>query len=134
VAQVVFDFALSYPRIDQAKLDAKHGISTGERVMHIVHVDIHVKPEFVEQFIVATIDNASNSVQEPGVVRFDFVQQADDPTRFVLVEIYLTPADGDTHKQTAHYARWRDTVANMMVEARVGTKYVNILPTDENWK
>jgi autoinducer 2-degrading protein len=102
--------------------------------MHIVHVDIHVKPEFVEQFIVATIDNASNSVQEPGVVRFDFVQQADDPTRFVLVEIYLTPADGDAHKQTAHYARWRDTVANMMVEARVGTKYVNILPTDENWK
>ena len=102
--------------------------------MYIVHVAIHVKPEVVEPFIAATKDNASNSVQEPGVVRFDFVQQADDPTRFVLVEIYKSPEDADAHKQTAHYARWRDAVVDMMAEARVGTKYVNILPTDAAWK
>ena len=102
--------------------------------MYIVHVDIRVKPEFVEPFIEATLDNASNSVQEPGVVRFDFVQQADDPTRFRLVEIYHAPADADSHKQTAHYLRWRDTVVDMMAEPRVGTKYANILPTDTAWK
>ena len=102
--------------------------------MHIALVNIHVKLEFVEPFIEATKDNTSNSVQEPGVVRFDFIQQAEDPTRFMLVEIYKTPADADSHKQTAHYLRWRDTVTDMMAEPRVGTKYVNILPTDEAWK
>ena len=102
--------------------------------MYIVHVDIHVKPEVVEPFIAATIENSSSSIQEPGVVRFDFVQQADDPTRFVLVEIYRAQEDADAHKQTAHYARWRDTVGDMMAEARVGTKYGNILPTDADWK
>ena len=101
--------------------------------MYIVHVDIHVKPEFLDAFRIATIDNASNSVQEAGVARFDFIQRSDDPTRFVLVEVYRTPADADLHKQTAHYARWRDTVAEMMAEPRTNAKYSNILPDDNGW-
>lgn len=102
--------------------------------MHIVHVNIHVKPEMIDRFIKATIDNATNSLREPGVVRFDFLQHAENPTNFMLVEIYRTPEAADAHKQTAHYARWRDTVAEMMAEPRVGTKYKNILPTDATWK
>ena len=102
-------------------------------MLHIVHVDIHVKLEFIEPFIEATIENASSSVQEPGIVRFDFIQQADDPTRFMLVEVYQTPEDADAHKQTAHYLRWRDTVAEMMAEPRAGTKYINIFPTAHGW-
>lgn len=102
--------------------------------MHIVHVNIHVKPEMIDRFIEATIDNATNSLREPGVVRFDFLQHAENPTNFMLVEIYRTPEAADAHKQTAHYARWRDTVVEMMAEPRVGTKYKNILPTDATWK
>jgi len=79
--------------------------------MFIVHVFVHVKPEFVETFKEATMQNARNSVQEPGVARFDVIQQRDDPTRFVLVEVYRTPDDPAKHKETAHYQTWRDTVA-----------------------
>ena len=79
--------------------------------MFIVHVFVYVKPEFVETFKEATIQNARNSVQEPGVARFDVIQQRDDPTRFVLVEVYRTPDDPAKHKETAHYQTWRDTVA-----------------------
>ena len=84
--------------------------------MLVVHVFVHVKPEFVEAFKAATIENARNSVQEPGIARFDVVQQADDPNRFVLVEVYRTAGDPARHKETAHYATWRDTVAEMMAE------------------
>ncbi|MBI1257349.1 MAG: antibiotic biosynthesis monooxygenase [Chloroflexi bacterium] len=101
--------------------------------MYIVHVDIHIKPEFLDAFRAATIDNASNSIKETGIARFDFIQRSDDPTRFVLVEVYRTPADADLHKQTAHYARWRDTVADMMAEPRTSVKYSNILPDDNGW-
>jgi (4S)-4-hydroxy-5-phosphonooxypentane-2,3-dione isomerase len=101
--------------------------------MHIVLVHIHVKPEFVEAFKQATIENASNSVKEAGIARFDFIQQADDPTRFTLVEVYKTTEAQAAHKETTHYARWRDTVAEMMAEPRQGIKYTNIFPTDENW-
>ena len=101
--------------------------------MYIVHVDIHVKPEFLDQFRAATIDNASNSVKEAGIARFDFLQRSDDPTRFMLVEVYRTPADADLHKQTAHYAKWRDTVAEMMAEARTSVKFSNIFPADDGW-
>jgi quinol monooxygenase YgiN len=101
--------------------------------MFIVHVHIHVKPESVEAFTAASLDNASNSVQEPGVARFDVVQQADDPTRFVLVEVYRTPEAAAQHKETAHYARWRDTVAEMMAEPRFAVKYANCFPGDEGW-
>ena len=102
--------------------------------MQIVHVFVHVKPEFIESFKVASLDNASNSAKEPGVARFDVIQQQDDPTRFVLLEVYrdaeYAPA---AHKQTAHYARWRDTVAKMMAEPRYAIKYDNIFPDDPGW-
>lgn len=101
--------------------------------MQIVLVHVHVKPEFVEAFKQASIDNASNSVKEAGVARFDVIQQAEDPTKFILVEVYKTAAAPAAHKETAHYARWRDTVAEMMAEPRQGVKYNNIFPVDENW-
>ena len=101
--------------------------------MQIVLVHVHVKPEFVEAFKQASIENAGNSVQEPGIARFDVIQQADDPTRFILVEVYKTPEASAAHKETDHYAKWRDTVAEMMAELRQGIKYTNLFPTDENW-
>ena len=101
--------------------------------MFIVHVYVHVKPEFVAAFKEATIENARNSVQEPGVARFDVIQQLDDPTRFVLVEVYRTPDDPAEHKKTDHYQTWRDTVAEMMAEPRSSVKYDNIFPDDEGW-
>ena len=101
--------------------------------MQIVLVHTHVKPEFVEAFKQATIENASNSVKETGIARFDVIQQADDPTHFILVEVYKTPEAPAAHKATAHYLRWRDTVAEMMAEPRQGIKYANIFPNDEEW-
>jgi quinol monooxygenase YgiN len=101
--------------------------------MHIVHVHIQVKPEDIDAFITATLENARNSVQEPGVSRFDFIQLADDPAGFVLVEVYKTKADAAKHKETAHYLRWRDSVAEMMARPRTGVVYQNLFPQDENW-
>ncbi len=101
--------------------------------MLVVHVHVHVKPEYVEAFRQATVDNARHSVQEPGIARFDVVQQADDPTRFVLVEAYRTVAATAAHKTTAHYARWRDAVAEMMAEPRMAVKYANAFPPGEGW-
>lgn len=86
--------------------------------MLIVHVHVQVKQEFVEAFKAATVENARHSVQEPGIARFDVVQQADDPTRFVLVEAYRTTDAPAAHKETKHYAMWRDTVAPMMAVPR----------------
>lgn len=101
--------------------------------MFIVHVHVHVKAEFVEAFKEATLENARNSVQEPGIARFDVVQQLDDPTRFVLVEVYRTPDDPAKHKETAHYKKWRETVADMMAEPRHSVKYANVFPDDNGW-
>ncbi len=101
--------------------------------MLIVHVHVHVKPEFVEAFRQATVENARNSVQEPGIARFDVIQQADDPTRFVLVECYRTADAPAQHKATAHYARWRDAVADMMAEPRTSVKFSNVFPDDTGW-
>ena len=101
--------------------------------MLIVHVHVHVKPEFVDAFREATIRNANQSVQEPGIARFDIIQQQDDPTRFVLVEVYRTADDPTRHKETAHYQTWRDTVADMMAESRSSVKYDNIFPEDAGW-
>ena len=101
--------------------------------MLVIIVHIHVKPESVAAFKTATIDNASNSAREPGVVRFDFFQQADDPTRFTLVEVYREQAGIEAHKASAHYARWRDAVPDMMAEPRTGLKYVNVFPDDGGW-
>jgi autoinducer 2-degrading protein len=99
----------------------------------VVHVHVHVKSESVEAFIEATVENARNSVQEPGIARFDVIQQLDDPTRFVLVEAYRSPDDPKEHKKTAHYQTWRDAVAEMMAEPRSSVKYDNIFPDDPGW-
>jgi len=101
--------------------------------MFIVHVSIHVKAEFLEPFKQATLANARASVQEAGVARFDVVQQADDPTRFVLVEVYRDGQANAAHKETGHYATWRDTVAPMMAEPRSSVKFANVFPGDEGW-
>jgi autoinducer 2-degrading protein len=101
--------------------------------MFIIHVNVHVKSEFVEAFRQATLDNARNSVREPGIARFDVIQQLDDPTRFVLVEVYRTPEDPVKHKETTHYQTWRDTVAEMMAGPRSSVKYDNIFPDDPGW-
>jgi len=102
--------------------------------MFIVHVFVHVKPECVAAFEEATTENARNSIQEPGIARFDVIQQLDDPNRFVLVEAYRTEAEAGRHKEMAHYAKWRDTVAEMMAEPRSSVKYDNVFPDDEEWE
>jgi autoinducer 2-degrading protein len=102
--------------------------------MHIVHVFCHVKSEHVEAFKQACIENARSSVQELGIARFDVIQQQDDLTRFVLVEVYRTADDPARHKETAHYAKWRDTVADMLAESRSSMKYANIFPDDKRWE
>jgi quinol monooxygenase YgiN len=100
----------------------------------IVQVAVHVKSEAVDAFKAATLENARRSVQEPGIARFDIIQQQDDPTRFVLVEVYRTPDAPAQHKQTPHYARWRDTVAEMMAEPRSSHPYTNLFPDDPGWE
>jgi (4S)-4-hydroxy-5-phosphonooxypentane-2,3-dione isomerase len=97
--------------------------------MLIVHVHVHVKPEFVEAFRTTTVENARQSAQEPGIARFDVVQQQDDPTRFVLVEVYRTTDAPARHKETAHYAKWRDAVAPMMAEPRTSVKFSEVFWT-----
>lgn len=101
--------------------------------MFIVHVHVHVKPEFVDEFRETTFENARNSLQEPGVARFDVIQQQDDPTRFILVEVYRNSADPAKHKETTHYARWRDTASKMMAEPRSSVKFYNVFPDDQGW-
>ncbi len=101
--------------------------------MYIVQVFVHVKPEHVDAFRAATLDNARNSVQEPGIARFDVLQQLDDPQRFTLIEVYRAPEDQARHRETAHYARWRDAVADMMAEPRSAVRYGNVYPGDEGW-
>jgi quinol monooxygenase YgiN len=108
-------------------------MSITEDPMLIVQVHAHIKPESVEAFKAATVANASQSVKEPGIARFDLIQQADDPTRFILVEVYRTPDAPARHKETAHYATWRDAVAPMMAEPRTSVKYANIFPDDNGW-
>jgi autoinducer 2-degrading protein len=99
----------------------------------VVHVHVHVKPGSVEAFKEATRENARNSVREPGIARFDVVQQLDDPTRFALIEVYHTPDDPARHKETAHYQTWREAVAEMMAEPRHSVKYDNVFPDDQGW-
>lgn len=101
--------------------------------MHIVHVYIQVKPEQVKAFKKVTIENAQNSIRESGIARFDVIQQTDDPTRFILVEVYRTPDDSAKHKETAHYNRWREIAEPMMAEPRIRVIYNNIFPADADW-
>jgi autoinducer 2-degrading protein len=102
--------------------------------MLIVHVHVHVKPESVDAFTAAVLENARNSVQEPGVTRFDVIQQEDDPTRFVLLEIYRTAEDPPRHKETSHYLAWRDAVEPMLAEPRRGVKYRAVFPDPSGWE
>jgi quinol monooxygenase YgiN len=99
----------------------------------VVHVHARVAPEGVEAFRAASLENARQSVLEPGVARFDVVQSVEEPTRFILVEVYRTPEAPAAHKQTPHYARWRDAVANLMAEPRTSARYINVFPDDAGW-
>lgn len=101
--------------------------------MLIIHVHVSVRPEFIEAFKEATLENARKSVKEPGIARFDVIQQADDPSRFVLVEVYRTSEAPARHKKTSHYQAWRDRVAPMMTEARTSIRYANLFPPDADW-
>jgi autoinducer 2-degrading protein len=101
--------------------------------MFVVNVHVWVKPEYVEQFKLATGDNARQSVKEPGIARFDVLQHQDDRTRFLLVEVYRTPDASAAHKDTAHYQRWRDAVEPMMAQPRSSEKYTSVFPADEDW-
>jgi len=101
--------------------------------MNIVHVHIQVKPDSINEFISETLENARQSVKEPGISRFDVLQQNDDPSKFVLVEVYRSEDAPTAHKQTAHYMRWRDQVADMMAQPRSGIKFSNLFPDDSGW-
>jgi len=101
--------------------------------MYILLVDIRVRPEHLEAFKAATLENARSSLQEPGVVRFDVVQDLENPTHMMLIEVYRTPDDHPKHRETPHYAIWRDTVADMMDGARTATRCINVFPDDAGW-
>jgi (4S)-4-hydroxy-5-phosphonooxypentane-2,3-dione isomerase len=101
--------------------------------MLIFHVHVQVKLESIEAFKQATIENARESLLEAGVARFDVLQNASDPTRFILEEVYRTAEAPARHKETPHYAAWRDAVMPMMSEARTSVKYANVFPPDEGW-
>jgi len=99
--------------------------------MLVVHVHVRVTPEDVARFLDATLANARASVTEPGVLRFDVVQDAADPAHVVLVEVYRDAAAVAAHKETAHYAIWRNTVADMMAQPRERTEFAAVFPTEE---
>jgi (4S)-4-hydroxy-5-phosphonooxypentane-2,3-dione isomerase len=101
--------------------------------MLILHVYIHVKPEHVEAFRALTIENARNSRQEPGVVGFDLIQQTDDPTRFMLLEVYRDAAAQASHRETPHYHAWMSGVPDMMAEPRTRQTYISVYPPDAEW-
>jgi len=96
--------------------------------MYVVCVKIHVVPERVAEFMEASLDNARHTREEPGNVRFDFLRATDDPSRFFLYEVYRDESDFKAHQQTAHYLRWKETVAPMMASPRVGEKYGSLFP------
>jgi len=101
--------------------------------MHIIHVQIQVKPEAVAAFKQASLANARASVQEPGIARFDVIQQQDDPTRFQLVEVYRSAEAHGQHRLTPHYAAWSAAVAPMMAEPRTALKFTNVFPGEDGW-
>ena len=101
--------------------------------MHIVHVHIHVKPEFIDAFKIASLENARNSIREPGIARFDLLQQMDDPAHFELIEVYRSTDAPALHKKTNHYNKWREIVEPMLAEPRIRTIYNNLFPSDKDW-
>jgi quinol monooxygenase YgiN len=101
--------------------------------MIVAVIHIHVKPEAIDAFRAATIENARNSLQEPGIAQFAFLEAPDDPSKFVLIEAYRTAEAQPAHRETKHYQVWRDTVTDMMAEPRAGIRYESVFPADENW-
>ena len=101
--------------------------------LQVVLVQVRVQPHMIEPFRLATLANAQESVKESGVARFDVVQDIDDPTHFVLIEVYRTPQAQAAHKETAHYAKWRDAVAPMMAEPRQSVKFNAVFPDSQGW-
>lgn len=101
--------------------------------MKIVQVYVHVKPEYIDAFIESTLENARSSLQESGIARFDFLQQRDDPARFLLTEVYRDEEAPARHKETAHYLKWRAAVEPMMAEPRQGVWYTNLAPGEDGW-
>src|SRR5688500_16186369 len=99
----------------------------------VIEVLIHVRAEAIEAFLAATVENARASVREPGIARFDVLQDRDDPTRFVLIEVYRNAEAPAAHKTTAHYLKWRDDVAELMAEPRTSRKFTNVFPLDDGW-
>lgn len=101
--------------------------------MFVTLVHVHVKPAAIEPFIAATRANHEASVREPGNLRFDVIRSVDEPDRFILYEWYADEAAALAHKETAHYAAWRDAVAPMLAEPRTSVKYANVFPGDARW-
>lgn len=101
--------------------------------MLVVHVHVHVKPEYAEAFRKASLENARQSIQEPGIARFDVLQKSDEPASFVLTEVYRSEDAPAKHKETGHYKVWRDTVAPMMAEPRTSVRFTNVFPEDQDW-
>jgi autoinducer 2-degrading protein len=101
--------------------------------MYIAHVFVHVKPNQINAFKTASLENARESLKEPGIARFDVIQQSDDPARFVLLEVYRTQADTNAHKESAHYQRWREAIEPMQAEPRSKIVYQNIYPDEQGW-
>jgi autoinducer 2-degrading protein len=101
--------------------------------MLVVHVHVHVTPDDVEAFLAETTRNAESSLREPGVRRFDVLQDEGDPAHVVLTEVYVDQAAADAHKQTAHYARWRDAVAGMMAQPRSSSRFTAVVPAEDGW-
>lgn len=99
-------------------------------IVHIIHVEVNIRPEFIDAFRRATIENARNSVREPGIERFDVLQDASDPSRFLLIEVYRTAEDPARHRETAHYKTWRDTAEPMMAKPRSRVEYHSVFPND----
>ena len=101
--------------------------------MLVVHVHIKVKEGDIEAFKIATLKNAESSLKEPGVIRFDLIQREDDPAFFILQEVYRNSKSSAKHKETDHYAEWRDAVEPMMAEPRYSIKYRDLFPEEKNW-
>ncbi|HUA63757.1 MAG TPA: antibiotic biosynthesis monooxygenase [Verrucomicrobiae bacterium] len=101
--------------------------------MFVLLVHVHIKPEFIEPFRLATLENARNSRLEPAVARFDFLQETEDPTRFTLIEVYRNRDGHARHRETAHYNAWAATVADMFAEPRTRATYQSVDPADAEW-
>jgi autoinducer 2-degrading protein len=116
------------------QIECEYPISAEEEnQMYIVHVFVNVKSDRIEEFKAASLANAGASIQEPGIARFDVLQEADDSGQFLLVEVYRTKEDSARHKETEHYMRWNDTVAEMMAAPRTKKIYDNVFPDEKGW-